>query len=365
MFDSPARIEHLSLAPYRRVLVIADVHGNLPYLRGLLDKLRFGAGELAVFDGDFLEKGEHSLDTLRFIMALAAEGRAKAVCGNCDGWADIFSLDPEHQKRTLGYLAWQRRGLVWDMCREQGLDPLAGEFEAVKAALAEAYSAEWAFLAALPHAVETEDFIIAHSGVHADKPLGAHRVGELIKYDDFLNHAGRFSKWVVVGHWPVMLYHENIVDANPIVDRERHIVSIDGGCVLKDDGQLNALVIPGEDGGEFSFAAYDPFPTARVKSDQVGGGRSYYIRWGDSRVRVLRRGGEFSLCRHLRTGYEMEILTKYLFSDEEITGCNDCTDYVLPLRAGDEVRVVERTSRGYFVKHDGVSGWYFGELEEN
>ena len=56
-------------------------------------------------------------------------------------------------------------------------------------------------------------------------------------------------------------------------------------------------------------------------------------------------------------------MTKYLFTGEEITDCNDCTDYVLPLRAGDEVRVVETTSRGYFVKHNGVSGWYFGKLE--
>ena len=365
MFERPARIERLSLAPYRRVLVVADVHGNLPYLRGLLELADFREGELVIFDGDFLEKGAQSLETLRFVMALCAEGRAKAVCGNCDGWADIFSMGPGHERRTLDYLAWQRRGLVWDMCREAGLDPLAGDFAPVKAALAAAYPAEWAFLASLPHAIETEDFIFAHSGVHADKPLENHTAGELIKYDDFLNHDERFSKWVVVGHWPVMLYHENIVDANPIVERERRIVSIDGGCVLKDDGQLNALVLPRTEDGEFSFFAYDPFPTARVKRDQRGGERSYYIRWGDSEVRVLRRGEEFSLCRHLRTGYEMEILTKYLFRDEEITGCNDCTDYVLPLRAGDTVSVVERSSRGYFVKHDGVSGWYYGELEEN
>lgn len=97
--------------------------------------------------------------------------------------------------------------------------------------------------------------------------------------------------------------------------------------------------------------------------DQAGSSRSYYIRWGDSDVQVLERGEEFSRCRHVRTGYEMDILTKYLFTDEEITGCNDCTDYVLPLKSGDIVRVVETTSRGYFVKHDGVSGWYFGELE--
>ena len=365
MFERPAKIEQLSIAPRTRVLVIADVHGNLPYLRGVLELAGFGDGDLVIFDGDFLEKGEQSLETLRLIMRLCAEGRAKAVCGNCDGWADVFSLTPEQERRTVEYLAWRRRGLVWDMCLELGLDPLAGDFAAVKTALRGAFAAEWEFLAALPHAIESERFLFAHAGIHAERPLAAHTAGELVKYDDFLSTAGRFDKWLIVGHWPVMLYHENVVDANPIIDRERHIVSIDGGCVLKDDGQLNALVLPRTEDEDFSWYAYDPFPKARVKSDQAGGGRSYYIRWGDSRVRVLRRGAEFSLCRHLRTGYEMEILTKYLFSDEEITGCNDCTDYVLPLKAGDEVKVVERTSRGFLVKHRGISGWYFGELEED
>ena len=81
-------------------------------------------------------------------------------------------------------------------------------------------------------------------------------------------------------------------------------------------------------------------------------------------MQVLARGEEFSRCRHVRTGYEMDILTKYLLSDGEYTEVNDCTDYVLPLRAGDEVGIVEQTGRGWFVKHNGVSGWYFGELEE-
>ncbi len=365
MFDYPARIEQLHIDPARRVLVIADVHGNLPYLRGVLEKAAFGGDDLVIFDGDFLEKGEQSLETLRFVMALCAEGRAKAVCGNCDDWAGIFRMSPAADRHVQGFLAHRPKGLIWEMCRAAGLDPLAEDFAACKAALREAFGAEWAFLAQLPHAVETPDYIFAHAGVHADKPLAAHTAAELFKYDSFLTHGERFDKWVIVGHWPVMLYHENVVDANPIFERERRIVSIDGGCVLKDDGQLNALVLPRGRDGDFSVVSYDPFPTARVLRDQAGGKRSYYIRWGDSDVRVLRRGDEFSLCRHLRTGYEMEILTKYLFTDGEITGCNDCTDYVLPLRAGDTVRVVERTSRGYFVKHDGISGWYFGELEED
>ena len=40
------------------------------------------------------------------------------------------------------------------------------------------------------------------------------------------------------------------------------------------------------------------------------------------------------------------------------------TDYVLPLKKGDRVRVVEKTSRGCLVKHGGTSGWYYGRLGE-
>ena len=78
MFDRPAKIEYLPIAPERRVLVIADVHGNLPYLRGVLELASFGGDDLVIFDGDFLEKGPQSLETLRFVMALG-KGRLRQL----------------------------------------------------------------------------------------------------------------------------------------------------------------------------------------------------------------------------------------------------------------------------------------------
>ena len=92
---------------------------------------------------------------------------------------------------------------------------------------------------------------------------------------------------------------------------------------------------------------------------------SYYIRWGDSEVEVLESGEEFSRCRHVRTGYEMDILTKYLFRNKEGKLCtNDCSDYELEVRPGDEVSIIEETSRGYYVKNKGTSGWYRGRIQE-
>ena len=249
------------------------------------------------------------------------------------------------------------------MCQEAGFvmgrGTDMGEFRRV---LGAAFEPEFRFLEGLPHVIETEHYIFVHGGL----PEGAPEDWDgwkCMKNDDFLGQGRAFDKWVVVGHWPVMLYGTDTVCANPIIERERKIISIDGGCVLKDDGQLNALVIPYNGSEDFGFEYYDPFPRRRVKSAQRGSEESVYIRWGDNLVRILERGPEFSRCVHVRTGYELDILTKNLYGESGEVRCNDCTDYVLPLEPGDEVAVVETTSRGYFVKHKGVSGWYGGELE--
>lgn len=364
MFEERARILDLDIAPGRRILAVSDIHANLPYFRGLLEKCGFCGDDELIVVGDFLEKGEKSLDTLRFLMELSRGGNVHALCGNCDTWYEIFTMGEEGNAMSLDYVRARRRGLLWDMFAECGVDPYAlRRLGDAKDLLRERFAGEWSYLSSLPHAITAGDFIFAHAGVDPSKPLSEHTAEELMRCDAFMTLDRRFDKWVVAGHWPVMLYGENIVSAAPVIDREAHIASIDGGCVLKDDGQLNALVIPDISSTDFSYIAYDSFPRARVLRDQAEGGRSYYIRWGDSTVEVLERGEEFSRCRHVRTGYEMDILTKYLFTGERVTGCNDCTDYVLPLRAGDEVGVVEKTSRGYLVKHNSVSGWYFGELE--
>lgn len=362
-----ARVERLELPPGRRILVMSDIHGNLPYFEGLLRLTGFSDREVLILDGDLLEKGAQSLALLRRVMALERAGNAFTVRGNCDGWHGIFRPEhgPEDDAHFLRYVQYKRCGLLWDMLLELGLDPLSlRDFTPVKPRLLDAFPEEWAFLRGLPDALETERFLFAHAGVTPGKPLREHRADELNRIDRFLDKAVRADRWVIVGHYPVMLYGEDTVCANPIIDRDKRVVCLDGGCVLKDDGQLNALIIPDRDSEDFSFAAYDPFPERTVLDDQAAGGRSYYIRWGDSTVQVLSRGEEFSRCRHVRTGYEMEILTKYLFTENDVTDCNDCTDYVLPLRRGDRVRVVETTSRGFFVKHRGVSGWYFGRLGE-
>ena len=83
-----ARIERRTLPDTGRIVAISDVHGNLEYLRGLLNKLDLRGEDTLVFCGDIMEKGPQSLDTLHFLMDLNERRRCWFVLGNCDYWYD-------------------------------------------------------------------------------------------------------------------------------------------------------------------------------------------------------------------------------------------------------------------------------------
>ena len=305
MYDRKARVDWLDIPENRRILVISDIHGNLEYFKAVLELAGFGDDDILIIDGDFLEKGPDSLGVLRCVMELCSKGNAHAVCGNCDDWPIIFRADEKVDDMLLEYVLRKKKGILWEMCNAAGMDPFEIEsFTQCKKELRRIFAAEWAFLEDLPHAIETENFIFAHAGADPQKPLHEHLVQDFVRCDHLLTLDRHFEKWLIVGHWPVMLYGRDRVCANPIIEPERKIVSIDGACVLKDDGQLNCLIIPHKNSEEFDFVAYDPFPEMTVLDDQEASEKSYYIRWGDSTVLVLERGEEFSRCRHRRTGYE-------------------------------------------------------------
>ena len=364
-----AIIDRRSLPQDRRILVISDIHGNLPYFKGLLEQLRFSPEDVLILCGDMLEKGPYTLATLRYIMELTETHTVYPLLGNCDGWHRLLFdkdlvLNISAREYVLNGITGWGRSMVRQMCEAMDF-PLTEHFDmdALCRALTANFSKEMAFLDALPHVIETPNYTFVHGGLPEGDPetWDAFRC---MKNDSFRTQGRKFDKWMIVGHWPVMLYREDITCANPIIDRDSRIISIDGGCVLKDDGQLNALIIPRDGSEDFSFAAWDPFPVRRALDAQAPSETSYYIRWGDNLVRVLQRGKEFSRVRHERTGYEMDTLTKNLYGDGELVRCNDCTDYVLPVSPGDELHVVEETSRGWLVKRDGVSGWYRGRLAD-
>lgn len=373
-------ILHLTPNPGQRLLVTSDIHGYSHYLDAILRMANFGGDDLLIVVGDLLDKGADSLGVLRRVMRLVQEGRCYAVCGNIDMWrylrlrgalqspdeAEHFYIEMMEMNRMYGHDFFR------ELYREVGISPASGQevFETLPI-VAEHFKEELAFLESLPTVIETPHYRFVHGGLPSpDADISEASPLSLMKYSWFLRTAREkgmlFDKYTVVGHWPVSLNREDYSDSNPITDHQTRIISIDGGCGVMLDGQLNLLVIPSFDAPVEAcyHYSYDDFPPYTVQNDQIPADASFFIHWHDDVVTVLEMDMDMAYVEHVRTGYRMWVPVAYLYfpSPKEIAvgvsaKCRDCTDYRLPVKAGEVVSLVRKTSRGVMVKKNGISGW--------
>lgn len=362
-----ANVLHVDLPPGRRVLAMSDIHGNLEFLRGALERAKFTPEDILFVVGDVLEKGTESLATLRYLMELCKTHTVHFIRGNCDQITLDFMARQGWDDETVWWVMrsrwWKDRGFFWQIAAEAGLSLRGPEdFPALREVMAREYAPELNFLKNAPTVIETQNHIFVHGGVPREDRLEELDGYPLMKNDDFLGQGLAFRKWVIVGHWPVTLYRSDIAQADPIILRERHIISLDGGCVLKADGQLNVLIIPDRDSEDFTWVSYDGLPEAEALDRQEPSQDPLNIRWSERAVEVLRREAELSWCRHPASGRELYILNDYLYQGTDGVVCEDSTDYRLPVEPGDRLRVVWQVKGGALVKKNGVTGWYFGRL---
>ena len=363
-----AGVRPIQLPAGRRVLVVSELRGNLSLLKGLLGKAGFSQDDVLIVLGDILERNEGSLDTLRYVMELSEKYTVHTVLGNCDNITPAFA-DSRGDIPDAFYERWFRaqgeRCLLVKMAHLAGAAvDTAADYPAARAAINAAFGPELDFLRDLPHILVDDHHLFVHGGVPREDRLEELDAHVCMKNDDFLNQGHSFRRWVVVGHWPVTLYDPSIQCSNPRVERDRRIISLDGGCVLKVDGQLNALIIPDITGDEFSFAAYDGLPRVTALDGQEASYNPINIRWSDSAVEPLAENGDCLLVRHPSSGRTLWVPRDFVrrWRDGRLH-TEDATDYCLPVAPGGELALVRETQRGLLVKKDGVTGWYHGRVE--
>lgn len=126
------------------IYAIGDVQGCHTELRLLVDKLRFDpSADQLWFTGDLVNRGPHSLETLRFVKSLS--DRAITVLGNHDLHllAVAHGLFPPKSKDTFGgILAASDRDELIDWLRHRPLSYRFGAFYLIHAGLPPQWSIE-------------------------------------------------------------------------------------------------------------------------------------------------------------------------------------------------------------------------------
>lgn len=366
------KIKHLNIEKGKRILVTSDIHGHLSYLKNVLEKAQFSDDDILIIVGDIVEKGPESLNTLRYVMDLCKRGNVIPLLGNVDALRlhMINDISAETVQGFYNYIlslrAWVGTSFFDELTNELGyIIQSPDDILNSKDAVLSHFKQELNFISNLPTVVETQNYIFVHGGLR-DKHLGDNEkreASELLKYDYFMNTQHCFDKYVVVGHWPVSLYCEKTPRTIPIINREKKIISIDGGCGIKEYGQLNLLVIPEIDRSidDIYHISYDDMPVFRALTPQEESTDPIHIRWIDNTIKILERTEEFTYVLHTSSGRKIWMPNSYIYDE---THCSDYTDYVLPVNPGEKLSLIDKTPKGYFVKKNDTIGWYYGELEE-
>ncbi len=354
----------------QRVLMISDIHGHATAFKKLLRRAAFGPKDTLVVVGDLLEKGTESLAVVRTLMDLSRTHRVYTLMGNMD----VFTLgklltDDAEKRHTLFSYAplmknWWGGCLLMEMCREMGVPFTADMDEAETVRLIRAHFApELHFLEWLPTILDTPDMTFVHGGVphlrlHELAGKDCHAV---LKLDDFLSSGLSFPKYVTVGHWPAVLYRDDLMDMSPLLCRERHILCLDGGCGVKKSGQLNCVIQPFPGSGDFSFVWEDDLPRVTALQDQRPSSDHTYIKFHDRQVTVLSRDDpDFALVSW--HGKKVRVPVSALDFEHPGQLNTDITDYLLPVRAGDELSLIRTVAGRHYVRRDCILGWYCGPV---
>lgn len=355
-----AIVKRIDLPTKKRTIVISDIHGSLGLLKRLLEEIRYSEADTLILLGDLIEKGNHSLATLRCIMDLSHRENVQIIMGNCDAICEdvLYELD---DAGLLRYMILRKKSILNEMCEELSIKVNEeADIKYIKKQLVEHFGNELNWLAKLPHIIETKDYIFAHAGITTEN-LEENEAFPVIKNDAFMEKGLSFSKCLVVGHWPTTNYHKDISCHNPIIDTDCRIISIDGGNVIKKDGQLNALIINHSSTNKYEFYSVDDLPKGIITENQNGSLDSININWTDNLIEVLKEKGTECFCRHITSSHEFTISSNQIFADKNGVHCYDYTDYMLPVAKGDIVSIIERTEKQTLVKKDGIVGWVSNE----
>ena len=345
-----------------RTIVISDIHGNLDLYLKLLNKVNYDENcDQLILLGDLVEKGPKNLDTLHKIMEQSKNDNVHVIMGNCD-----FIARNVLYSYRLGFLAqvlsFRKKSLIHEMALNLGFKILPdSDTSEICLALRKNYLKELSFLNDLPHVLEDSKRIYTHAALMDETTYG-NDFSQVMTTPFFLNKAQFFNKQVIVGHLPVTEYCSHIASFEPIYDAKHNVYSIDGGNMVKEGGQLNAIIF---EGNKTTIDCVDDLKEKKVIRDvpyktQI----PFFITWNHGQVKVMKRGENqsFVYCPYINRSFWVE--NEFLSVSNTEIKATDYTNYEIPLKKGDIVKIIFEYQNKVQIKKNGILGWtYKSNLE--
>jgi serine/threonine protein phosphatase 1 len=207
---------------FNRVLAFGDAHGNYTQLKQLISRVNPTKEDLLIFLGDYIDRGNQSLDCLKLVMKLSKQDNVIVLRGNHEQMMlDYFS--EEFSENNYGDI-WLSNG--GDKTLKDLKDLSDGEFSSIIE-----------FVESLPIKYELNNFFFCHAGVNPRIDFEHQLEDDMLWIrEDFLFKYDK-NKIVVVGHTPTQCIVE---DRNVPILLPNNIVMCDTGSFL-DNGKVSCV----------------------------------------------------------------------------------------------------------------------------
>ncbi len=346
-------VKHINENEYR-IFVISDVHGSQDLLKRLIEKLNIKPEDYLVLLGDYINKGDGGLETLRYIRKLQKRPRTYVLKGNHEYSMHKIFTDEKLFKKMYDRINNSNHNLINDILIEDGkkysdfdVDSLFKYLNSKKEIIKQLDE----FLTVLFF----DNFVFIHAGY--DRDFYTSNEYKYLKWDTYNDDSEINDMIVVVGHMPVSNFRDNVLDTRPYYNKEKHIIFIDGGVGVKRVSELNALIIDKHRNKitydylqENNFEEKKVIMNIPIKKDS----EKVFVTYPNFNVEVLSRSDKFSVCRYLKNGKRFKVFSS-MIKNYKLT--YNYTNNFLSVPEGDKVYVCYYYEDYALVKYKNEFGW--------
>ena len=156
---------------------------------------------------------------------------------------------------------------------------------------------------------------------------------------------------------PVTEYQRHIAHFDPLYSAEKNIYCIDGGNIVKKGGQLNALIFQDH---YVEIKRCDLLKKATVIEEvpyhtQI----PFFMTWNHGQVQLLKKEKPQSYVYSPYINRSFWVDNSFLQVRHGQLYATDYTNYQIPLRVNEEVKIVREYQDRVQIKKDGVLGWCY------
>jgi protein phosphatase len=355
------KVVHIQPVSDYRVVVISDIHGHLDHFKDLLEQVALKAEDYLIILGDYINRGPKSYETLQYVMGLNKRPNTVVLKGNHESFMERPLRENDHVGEIVEFLKTDPYDTLWHSFGDLSGRPLhrCDDPESFRQHLLKTFDNELTYLEKRPILLYFDEFLFVHGGYDENFSLEEDET-KFLKYDFFDRESCVQEKKVVVGHFPACILRDDVLSNQPYFNRQKNIITIDGGLGVKGSGELNALIIEKVDGQiTYSNRQVNDFEEVEIiKTHSFDEEVPVYVHWPNKEFELLEHGDEMSLCRHEETKRTFTIFNELIEYDEDKYRLKyEFANTFFNLPVGARVKKCKVFNKCVLIKHDDLFGW--------